>query len=218
MNEYPRDRAKFVRWVLRGSGCCHSTLIVFIDLAERSDEEGRSWPSVETIAFDTRLSLRSVKLALKELREGGWLTRRSHGSNVGTNFYQIDLLKLYKAYQAKDRERAQHYLNRNQVTALVSEEDAPEEPQTACEKPVEPCVEPTKTVEKPKTAVENTVLTIKVERRLSAVSAPRMGRNLHLNPQEPPGTTKAKTTAEAKAYDGGKAKSFQVIVKPRKPP
>lgn len=50
-----------------------STLIVFLALADWSDPEGVSWPSIATLALKTRQSERNTQYCIRELEQSGYL-------------------------------------------------------------------------------------------------------------------------------------------------
>lgn len=63
-----------------GSGTTHSVLAY---LAERANDDGECWPSVDLIADETEFGRRTVIRALGTLADGGWLTvTRTGKSNV----------------------------------------------------------------------------------------------------------------------------------------
>lgn len=89
-------------------GCAHAGLIlsrvaVMARLADYSNDEGISWPAVESI--QRQIGARSkttVSAAIDELERDGWLVRserKSGGRNL-TNVYQINVAKLEAAAAA----------------------------------------------------------------------------------------------------------------------
>lgn len=83
-------------------GCAHAGLIlsrvaVMARLADYSNDEGLSWPAVETIQRQIGAkSKTTVSAAIDELERDGWLTkteRKSGGRNL-SNIYQINVEKL----------------------------------------------------------------------------------------------------------------------------
>jgi hypothetical protein len=69
-----------------------STLIVFLALADWSDPNGMSWPSIATLALKTRQSERNTQYCIRELEQDGYLkiVKRKETSSQ----YVIDILKL----------------------------------------------------------------------------------------------------------------------------
>lgn len=64
--------------------------LVLLCLADKADENGRNvFPSVRTIARETRLSERAVQLALKNLRDSGRITRAGKHVEWKTTMYEI---------------------------------------------------------------------------------------------------------------------------------
>jgi DNA-binding GntR family transcriptional regulator len=66
--------------------------LVYMYLRDRANRDGASWPSIKTIAKDTKLSRSTVKRALRDLEREGYLVRdsryRPNGSNT-SNLYTI---------------------------------------------------------------------------------------------------------------------------------
>ena len=86
-------------------GCAHAGLIlsrvaVMARLADYSNDEGLSWPAVESIQRQIGAkSKTTVSAAIDELERGGWLTkteRKSGGRNL-SNLYQLNVEKLEAA-------------------------------------------------------------------------------------------------------------------------
>ena len=65
---------------------------VYMYLHDRSDAEGKCWPSIKTIASDMKLSRSTVKRALADLEKAGYLKKlpryRENGSST-SNLYSI---------------------------------------------------------------------------------------------------------------------------------
>lgn len=72
-------------------GLTTAQLIVLLRLADRANSAGECWPSIRTLAADTRQSERTVRSALVELERLGHISRRNRISPVGT-----DMTRLYK--------------------------------------------------------------------------------------------------------------------------
>ncbi|ECJ4438811.1 helix-turn-helix domain-containing protein [Salmonella enterica] len=86
-------------------GCAHaglhlSRVAVMARLADYSNDEGLSWPAIETIQRQIGAkSKNTVSAAINELEQGGWLVkteRKSGGRNL-SNLYQINVEKLEAA-------------------------------------------------------------------------------------------------------------------------
>ena len=65
---------------------------VYMYLHDRSDAEGKCWPGIKTIARDMNLSRSTVKRALADLEQHGYLAKlpryRPNGSNT-SNLYTL---------------------------------------------------------------------------------------------------------------------------------
>ena len=65
---------------------------VYMYLRDRSDAEGKCWPGIKTIARDMNLSRSTVKRALADLEQHGYLATlpryRPNGSNT-SNLYTL---------------------------------------------------------------------------------------------------------------------------------
>ncbi|CDG48937.1 helix-turn-helix domain-containing protein [Serratia symbiotica] len=89
-------------------GCAHAGLIlsrvaVMARLADYSNNEGLSWPAVETIQREIGAkSTTTVSTAITELERDGWLvkTERKAGGRNLSNLYQIEVEKLEAAAEA----------------------------------------------------------------------------------------------------------------------
>lgn len=70
----------------------HRAVAVYIYLKSRANKEGVCWPGVRTIAAELNLSRTTVQRALRDLKEGGWISAepryRENGSN-SSNCYRI---------------------------------------------------------------------------------------------------------------------------------
>lgn len=70
----------------------HRAMTVYMYLRDRSDTQGRCWPGIKTIAADLKLSRSTVKRALRELADKGYLTKeprqRPNGSAT-SNLYTV---------------------------------------------------------------------------------------------------------------------------------
>ena len=65
---------------------------VYMYLRDRSDAEGKCWPSIKTIVADMKLSRSTVKRALADLERFGYLKKlpryRANGSRT-SNMYAV---------------------------------------------------------------------------------------------------------------------------------
>lgn len=52
----------------------HRARAVYIYLADRANRNGECWPAIPTIARELKLSQSTVRRALRDLREAGWIT------------------------------------------------------------------------------------------------------------------------------------------------
>lgn len=108
-------------WVLRNSEEKLGRRLTLLVLADHAHDDGtESWPSVETISREARLSRRQVQTCLRGLEESGAITRTgTHPS--GTTIYSVDL-ELRGAKSAPPRavssmDGAQNRTNRGAETA-----------------------------------------------------------------------------------------------------
>ncbi len=70
----------------------HRAITVYMYLKDRSDKNGTCWPGIKTIAKDLGLSRSTVKRALHDLTDKGYLVKeerhRSNGSRT-SNLYIV---------------------------------------------------------------------------------------------------------------------------------
>ena len=59
------------RWAWVKSAHKGNTLLVLLALADHADREGAAWPSVGTLATETRMEPRTVQNHLRTLRDAG---------------------------------------------------------------------------------------------------------------------------------------------------
>lgn len=79
-------------WIIRESDLTRNELLVYIALLSRADRVGVTWPSVPTIAKDSRLSVSSVKSTVKMLEARGLIQRTMRprqDKNNDTNVYRV---------------------------------------------------------------------------------------------------------------------------------
>lgn len=65
---------------------------VLIMLSNYADEDGKCWPSIETLCLETSLSRPTVKRVLRRLSDRGIITKvkRSKGNLQTSNFYLLE--------------------------------------------------------------------------------------------------------------------------------
>ncbi|WP_085248441.1 helix-turn-helix domain-containing protein [Gilliamella mensalis] len=80
------------------SGMKGTKLLVLLRLADFSNDEGGSFPSIDTIVSQTGSSKSAVKLALSSLKKDDWLyvKARRNGQRNDSNLYCINVQKLQK--------------------------------------------------------------------------------------------------------------------------
>lgn len=82
-----------ISWVLRHSESKLGDRLVAIVLADHAREDGTSaWPSVETIAHQSRLSVRQARRCLRNLEESGEI-KETGTSRKGTHIYEFPLYR-----------------------------------------------------------------------------------------------------------------------------
>ena len=68
----------------------HRAVAVYTYLHDRANKNGECWPSVKTIAGDIKLSPATVRRAIKDLRNAGFVTTqqryREHGGKSSLLF------------------------------------------------------------------------------------------------------------------------------------
>ena len=70
--------------------------VVLNSLADRADKDNKCWPSQATLAADTGLAVRTVRLVLAELEAGGVIVRQHRGNGYGGR--ASDLITLITAH------------------------------------------------------------------------------------------------------------------------
>lgn len=89
-----------VAWAIDQKAGSAAGKVVLLCLANYADEDGKCWPSQETIAAETELSERSVREWLQKLEEAGLLTRTKRRRDDG--YRASDLIHLaFKNQPAK---------------------------------------------------------------------------------------------------------------------
>lgn len=70
----------------------HRAMVVYMYLKDRADGQGKCWPGIKRIASDLKLSRSTIKRALTELTDKGYLVKenryRSNGSCT-SNLYTV---------------------------------------------------------------------------------------------------------------------------------
>lgn len=81
------------------SGMKLSSVAIMARLADFSNDEGISWPSIGTIARQIGAGESTVRTAIAQLEKGGWLSRqqRRKGNRNASNVYQLNVNKLQAA-------------------------------------------------------------------------------------------------------------------------
>lgn len=81
------------------SGMKLSSVAIMARLADFSNDEGVSWPSIETIARQLGAGASTIRTAISKLEADGWLTRtaRRKGNRNASNVYQLNVAKLQAA-------------------------------------------------------------------------------------------------------------------------
>ena len=71
-----------------------AAIVVWLALANRADEHGRSWPSLTALEEDTGLSRHTVLLAIRELEAAGEIeVQRPERKGKGSNHYKSPLVQ-----------------------------------------------------------------------------------------------------------------------------
>jgi hypothetical protein len=71
-----------------------NTLLTLLALADWSNDEGYSWPNLQTLADKSRQSIRSVQYAIEQLSEDGLLTAQLNQGRNTRNEFLINTQKL----------------------------------------------------------------------------------------------------------------------------
>lgn len=71
----------------------HRAVAVFMYLSDRADKDGKCYPAIGTIARELKLSRSTVKRAIANLENGGYLRKeqrwRENGGKSSNMFYLI---------------------------------------------------------------------------------------------------------------------------------
>jgi len=83
-----------VTWVLEHSQSTLGSRLVLLSIASHANREGvESWPAVDTIAIEARLSRRQVQCCLLRLKQSGELNfEENRGGRAKTNHYTLPLV------------------------------------------------------------------------------------------------------------------------------
>ena len=83
---------------------------VYMYLRDRSDAEGKCWPGIKTIASDMKLSRSTVKRALHDLEQHGYLKKasrhRPNGSSTTTSRTTAMIVVTTEAMLSSSRVRS----------------------------------------------------------------------------------------------------------------
>ena len=71
-----------------------TALLMLLAIADFSDDDGRAYPAVGTLAKKCRMKLRNAQAILAVLRHSGELNVRENEGPKGTNLYRINLAAL----------------------------------------------------------------------------------------------------------------------------
>ena len=71
----------------------HRAKAVYMHLEDRMDSERKCWPGIKRIAADLHLSRSTVKRALKELEQSGYLRRERRSRENGGDTSNLYLVK-----------------------------------------------------------------------------------------------------------------------------
>ncbi len=78
--------------IYENEGLSHRCKVVYLYLKDRSDASGSCWPAINTIASDLGISRSTVKRAIHDLVQMGYLSKagryRSNGSHT-SNLYCV---------------------------------------------------------------------------------------------------------------------------------
>lgn len=70
------------------------TLLVFLALADWSNDEGESWPSMPTLAIKARMSERNAQMCIRQVKKDGFLSVKRGGGMGKSNHYLINIDRL----------------------------------------------------------------------------------------------------------------------------
>lgn len=71
----------------------HRARSVYIYLCDRSNNDGSCWPGLKTIASDLNLSRSTVKRAIKDLEQRGYVEKKPRYRENGSNSSNLYIIK-----------------------------------------------------------------------------------------------------------------------------
>lgn len=80
---------RVMSWVWEHGPADQTELLVLLALADFSDDAGRCFPSMASIARKARFTERGARGVVRRLEAAGWLTVQVNGGRGGANRYQI---------------------------------------------------------------------------------------------------------------------------------
>lgn len=94
---------KIMSWVWESGPSRQADRFVLLALADFANDAGECFPSVNTIAKKTRMSVRGVQQILRRLEVEGWLKTEAQKARSGCNTYRIDTSKGAAAISARPK-------------------------------------------------------------------------------------------------------------------
>lgn len=79
--------------------------VVLTALADFADKQGQCWPSQATLAAETGLAVRTVRLVLAELTAAGAITRQHRGNGFGGRASDLIILTMDQDFDLTDVEQ-----------------------------------------------------------------------------------------------------------------
>lgn len=74
---------------------------VLLMIADYTDNKGDAWPSIESLAEKTAMSVRGVQKIIRRLSEGGWIEIDEGGGRKKCNVYRIKTANMVHYYDGK---------------------------------------------------------------------------------------------------------------------
>lgn len=224
MTEATNTQAKRVGWVLRGTQYAGASLLTFVALAERSNEQGYCWPSIATIVEETRCSKRAVQYSLRQLVKDGWLIIHRQKGQAGQNIYRLNTNRLEKNAREFEARKRSAYLQAVEQSGFS--QDSPKTPVESCgnpeDKPTRPVEIGSKVVEKPGVscgkAVETQVVRVQTGAKKGATRAPKGCKAFAPKPPGTPTNPHGITKAKADYGDGDNACARETPASQPQPP